>query len=177
MDGYAATRAIREWEAQNGRPPTPIIALTAYARNEDEQNSLAAGCSLHLSKPVRKPVLITAITRLTKEERMSFGKRPEFEEKIVIHVGRDLQDIIPAFLDQRSRDISSIRAALERRDFDSIRIRGHSMKGSGGGYGFETISEIGAALEKAASAANVAGIQSRLDELKSHLARVQVVFI
>jgi signal transduction histidine kinase/DNA-binding response OmpR family regulator len=177
MGGYAATRAIREWEAQNSLPATPIIALTAYARKEDEQTSLAAGCSVHLSKPVRKATLIAAIARLTKDDRVSVEERPEFDEKILIRVSRDLRDIIPAFLDHRSMDIFSIQAALEHRDFDTIRILGHSMRGSGGGYGFETISEIGAALEKDALAADAAGIERRLDQLKSHLAQVKVVFI
>jgi hypothetical protein len=40
--------------------------------------------------------------------------------------------------------------ALEKQDFETIRILGHTMKGTGGGYGFDTISEMGRALEEAA---------------------------
>jgi PAS domain S-box-containing protein len=61
MDGLDATRAIRRWEFAYGHVPTPIIALTAYALEEDVRRSLAAGCNLHLSKPLRKQALIECI--------------------------------------------------------------------------------------------------------------------
>ncbi|HZC67061.1 MAG TPA: response regulator, partial [Nitrospirales bacterium] len=61
VDGYAATRAIRQWEKEMGRPPTPIIALTAHALKGDEEKSLEAGCTAHLSKPLKKATLLNAI--------------------------------------------------------------------------------------------------------------------
>ena len=68
MDGYEATRTIRAWEDGHGRRPTPIIALTAHALKEDEQKSLDAGCTAHLTKPVRKAELIERIKMLTECE-------------------------------------------------------------------------------------------------------------
>ncbi len=61
VDGLAATRAIRGWEGERGLSPTPIIALTASALEDDVKRSLAAGCDQHVSKPVKKPVLLAAI--------------------------------------------------------------------------------------------------------------------
>ena len=66
MDGYEATRTIRAWENQESRRPTPIVALTAHALKEDEQKSLDAGCTAHLTKPVRKAELIEKIKMLTE---------------------------------------------------------------------------------------------------------------
>jgi DNA-binding NarL/FixJ family response regulator len=57
----AATRAIRQWEISNGLPPTPIIALTASALEDDVKRSLDAGCDQHVSKPVKKGILLEAI--------------------------------------------------------------------------------------------------------------------
>ena len=54
MYGYTATKAIREWEKEQGVEPTPIIALTAHALNEDAQKSLDAGCTAHVVKPIKK---------------------------------------------------------------------------------------------------------------------------
>jgi CheY-like chemotaxis protein len=65
MDGYAATRAIREFEAATRAEPTPIIALTAHAIREDVARCLAAGCSSHLPKPIRKAALLGAIHEAT----------------------------------------------------------------------------------------------------------------
>ena len=66
LDGYDATRAIRQWEWEHHRPPTPIIALTAYALKSDEQKSLDAGCTAHLTKPIKKLTLLAAISEYTR---------------------------------------------------------------------------------------------------------------
>jgi CheY-like chemotaxis protein len=68
MDGYAATRAMREWETTQGRPPIPIIALTAHARQDDAENSRVAGCTAHLTKPIKKATLLSALTEYAKNE-------------------------------------------------------------------------------------------------------------
>ena len=57
-----------------------------------------------------------------------------------------------------------------------IRTLGHSMKGSGGGYGFMPISVIGAAIEKAAKEKSTDNIQTQLDKLLSYLGSVSVVY-
>ena len=62
MDGYTATKLIRDMERENGGRPTPIIALTANALKEDAQKSLDAGCTAHLTKPIRKAPLLEAIS-------------------------------------------------------------------------------------------------------------------
>jgi len=60
-DGLAATRAIRQWETEQGRKPVPIVALTASAFEEDIARSIEAGCNAHISKPVKKRVILKAI--------------------------------------------------------------------------------------------------------------------
>src|ERR1700676_3432297 len=61
LDGYAATRQIREWQSSRGIPRTPIIALSAHALPELVRASLEAGCDAHLAKPIERAVLIEAI--------------------------------------------------------------------------------------------------------------------
>jgi PAS domain S-box-containing protein len=63
LDGYEATRAIREFEAERRRPPTPILALTAHALDEKLERSLADGCTGFLTKPVTREQLMTAIRK------------------------------------------------------------------------------------------------------------------
>jgi CheY-like chemotaxis protein len=58
MDGLTATRMIRSWEKEKGIQPTPIIALTSYAMKEDMQKSFEAGCTAHLTKPIKKQKLL-----------------------------------------------------------------------------------------------------------------------
>ena len=63
MDGYAATREIRRLEQEEGRKPTPIVALTAHALKGDIEKSLQTGCDAHLTKPIRKPMLLETIRK------------------------------------------------------------------------------------------------------------------
>lgn len=66
MDGFEATKLIREWEKTNSKPAVPIIALTAYAFAEDIEKTKSVGCNAHLSKPVKKNDLIEVIVKETK---------------------------------------------------------------------------------------------------------------
>jgi CheY-like chemotaxis protein len=61
MDGYAATRAIRQWEKAQGKAPTPIIAVTANGLQEEREKSLAAGCTAHMVKPIRREELLETV--------------------------------------------------------------------------------------------------------------------
>ncbi|MDH4317927.1 MAG: response regulator [Desulfobulbaceae bacterium] len=61
MDGYTATRAIRLWEAEEGRQKTPIVALTAHALKEHEMASAEAGCDGHLTKPIKKSLFLNIL--------------------------------------------------------------------------------------------------------------------
>lgn len=63
MDGIAATRRIREIEAELNRPPVHLIALTASACDDDREEFLLAGANDHVCKPIWPEVLRTAIQR------------------------------------------------------------------------------------------------------------------
>ena len=66
LNGYEATRRIRQWESATGLPTIPIIALTANALQEDAQRSLEAGCTAHISKPVRMNTLMQLLAEYTE---------------------------------------------------------------------------------------------------------------
>lgn len=65
MDGYAATQKIRQWEKATQRKSIPIIAVSANAMAEDVQKSLDAGCTEHVTKPIKKSALLEMIQRYT----------------------------------------------------------------------------------------------------------------
>jgi HPt (histidine-containing phosphotransfer) domain-containing protein len=97
-------------------------------------------------------------------------------QKILVHVDNDLADLIPGYLANRKKDIAAISDALEKKDMDAVRILGHSMKGSGGGYGFETITEIGMLMEKAAKEGRYEAISLQVKRLDDYLRQVEVVY-
>ncbi len=61
MDGHTATREIRSYEEEQGSSATPVVALTAHAIKEDMDRSIAAGCTAHLTKPIKKDTLLSAL--------------------------------------------------------------------------------------------------------------------
>ena len=66
MDGYMATKAIRRWESERQLRRTPVIALTAYALEEEVQKSLDVGCTDHVAKPIKKANLMETIQKYTQ---------------------------------------------------------------------------------------------------------------
>ncbi|MEO0621774.1 MAG: ATP-binding protein [Pseudomonadota bacterium] len=67
MDGYEATAAIRQSEAEEGRVRCPIIALTANAMQGDRERCLRAGMDDFLTKPIRRGELVEALARWSDE--------------------------------------------------------------------------------------------------------------
>ncbi|KAM3208172.1 hypothetical protein ACQJBY_063077 [Aegilops geniculata] len=66
MNGYEATRRIREEESRYGIR-TPIIALTAHSAEEGLQESMEAGMDLHLTKPIPKPTIAQIVLDLCNQ--------------------------------------------------------------------------------------------------------------
>jgi CheY-like chemotaxis protein len=67
MDGYEATKLIREEEQRYGIH-TPIIALTAHDMEEDLQKAIDAGMDLHLAKPISRKKIVDAVRSVCKCE-------------------------------------------------------------------------------------------------------------
>jgi HPt (histidine-containing phosphotransfer) domain-containing protein len=97
--------------------------------------------------------------------------------RIVVKVDAELEDLVPGFLENRRGDVKKLTEALATGDFDTMRVLGHSMKGSGGGYGFDAITDYGRTIENAARAMDVVTIERTVLELADYLDRVDVVYV
>ena len=71
--------------------------------------------------------------------------------------------------------LGAILAALEKLDFEMIGELGHKMCGSGSGYGFPRITELGDSIQQAAKERNSAAIRSQVAELSGYLQQVEVI--
>ena len=69
------------------------------------------------------------------------------------------------YINHTSKELVSIMEDLETKSFDSLRTFGHNIKGSGGMYGFNEVTEIGAVIEAAAKDEDMATIKSNLKNL------------
>jgi CheY-like chemotaxis protein len=63
LDGYAATRKLRERESRLRLPRVPVVALTANAFDEDAAHAMAAGMDAHLAKPYSRTQLRELLVR------------------------------------------------------------------------------------------------------------------
>ena len=98
------------------------------------------------------------------------------ENGITVYIDPGLEEIVPGFLENRRHDVPTLETALQENNLAEIRIIGHRMKGDGGGYGFDAISIMGAALEHAAAREDRDAIRRHTAELADFLARVTVVY-
>jgi PAS domain S-box-containing protein len=175
MDGLTATRAIRAWEQEHRRSPTPIIALTASALKGDQEKFVAAGCSAYLSKPIKQDVLLQAIRELSSPPPVAPDADAASPDRIVVRAIPAIADLVPGFLQNRRHDVVAALAALDRGDYAAVESLGHGMKGAGGSWGFDGITDIGAALEEAARRQDPLASQAWIGELTRYLDRVEVV--
>jgi len=189
MDGYTATSEIRKLEKERGATPTPVIALTAHAMAEHAKKGLEAGCTAHVEKPVKKTRLLEVVASFSG----GAGPRPPVEDggqmevgacmnedaaqdRIVVEVDKDIEELIPEFLELTRKDVVNIAAALEKGDHELARRIGHSVKGASGGYGFDELGRIGARIEQAAKTQDAEAMGVHVREFASYMDRLEVVF-
>lgn len=165
IDGFTAARQIRAFEQSGSLRPstptiTPIVALSADALQEAVEASLEAGCVAHVAKPVDRPTLLRTIRR--------FGTRKLAEQARAARmqsISDQVKALVPQYLASKAKQIEEARASLAARDFGPIRRFGHNLKGTGKGYGFPVIEELGREIERAAVEADAGRIASQLDAL------------
>lgn len=178
LDGYAATRAIRAWEAEEGRTPTPVVALTAHAFKEDIAASRAAGCDGHLAKPITREAFLRAIEQyaaLPPQAKAGEGERTgEEPQGEVVIIDPVVADLVPAYLAKVRDDLRAVSEALAANDRETARIIGHGLKGTGGGYGFARITELGGKMEAAILADDPPAALNCVDLLNDYLDRIEI---
>ncbi len=98
------------------------------------------------------------------------------EDTIIITIDSELAELIPGYLANRRDDIRKMILAIDSGDFDTIRVIGHQLKGSGGGYGFDFITEVGMVIEKDAMEKNYEEIKRHITALSDYLDRLETVY-
>jgi signal transduction histidine kinase/ligand-binding sensor domain-containing protein/DNA-binding NarL/FixJ family response regulator len=183
MDGHEATRRIRAWEAAEGRPRTPILALTAHAFAEDIERSLAAGCDAHVTKPIRKSVLFEILAGYAAGgEGPGANPQPDAirppaasQPPAAVPVSPELAPLVPEYLETTREQLASAVSALGSGDFEPLRRLGHNLKGSGGSFGLAEVSRLGSRLEEAAINGSQTATTDLATALEEYLQHVRVV--
>lgn len=96
-------------------------------------------------------------------------------QETIVYIDEDLEELIPDYMENRHSDIEQIKRLLQEENFSEIQRLGHSMKGSGGGYGFDEITNIGRDIEEAAKTHDTEKIVQAIDYLLFYLSTVKIV--
>jgi len=163
MDGYAAARAIRQWEAKRGAPRATIVALTGGSLDEDAASTGEPVCDAHLSKPFLMQTFLEAIEDHLKAR-----------DVIPVSLSPGIERLVPEYLENRKAEVQILEMALAAGDYESIRVLGHHLKGSGTPYGFAALSQIGKRLESAAESRLPDEVGRQIAALGDYLARVKM---
>lgn len=77
LDGFSATEQLRQWEARERRPHTPVVALTAHILSEHKERARAAGMDGHMSKPVELSQLRELLLHWIDEHQLRHAQDSE----------------------------------------------------------------------------------------------------
>jgi HPt (histidine-containing phosphotransfer) domain-containing protein len=117
-------------------------------------------------------VQATSAGALSDDLTVGVLRRTGVPAPVFAHADPVLKDLVPKFLSRRWQDMTVIGEELARGEFKVIERMGHNMKGTGRSYGFDGISEIGAALETAAQTHDAAAIRRQVTALRDYLTRL-----
>jgi len=170
MDGYTATCILRNWEREQGRPPIPIIALTANGLTEARIESRTAGCDEFLTKPIKMDTLLRVIRRYASNgqdndtvEKRSSGIQDDEPRP------REVKELRRRFIANRLRELPDLQAAIIEKRYEQIQTMGHRIKGLAGSYGLDAIGAIGMAMEEAAFRLDESAMMAQLSKLADAL--------
>jgi two-component system, sensor histidine kinase and response regulator len=202
MDGYRATRRIRDQEDRSGRRNmmmgmrkhrTPIIAMTANAMQGDRERAIESGMDDYVSKPVSRKEMGAVLGRWISgtpayrvpgaEDAESHADSP-LDRNVISGLrglqGEDETDIVAElagmFLDDARQRLSALEEAVLSDDAPAIERLAHTLKGSSANMGARGMSALCARLEDAGASGDLSQGFRLLARLKEEFVRVDRAF-
>jgi PAS domain S-box-containing protein len=182
MDGYTATRSIRRQEKQrdDGKPPLPVIAMTAHAMQGDREKCIQEGMSDYIAKPISLETLREVLgrwlpesgTHRGSEESSLIGEirwRPDVLLQRLMDDEELLWGVVDTFLEDVPNQVQATANLLEIGNQEGVRTHAHSIKGAAANVGGTDLFEAAATLERQA-------IEGQLEEGDKLLEKVQEAF-
>ncbi|HEX7370387.1 MAG TPA: ATP-binding protein [Rhodanobacteraceae bacterium] len=186
LDGYSATRRLREIENEQGKPRMPVIAMTAHAMSGDRERCLQAGMDDYLSKPLDRQLLEQTLTRWLahsppapalaaatapvqnplppKEPATPAMNTPPPPDTLDTATLVDLEDImgdelvtlVDAYLRDGETRMHNLHEAAARGDSAEVGKLAHSLKSSSANLGAMPLSTRARQVEEAARSGTLA---------------------
>jgi signal transduction histidine kinase/DNA-binding response OmpR family regulator/HPt (histidine-containing phosphotransfer) domain-containing protein len=195
MDGYDATRLIRESERKRGVSRVAIVAMTANALAGDKERCLEAGMDDYLPKPVRRELIAAALGRWLDPQsiegssqqtavstpiedisRIALATRNEASidmqalDELQNLMGDGVPEVIATYVRDAPQQIAAIAAAIGAHDAVTLGRAAHSLKSSSRSLGAVGVARIAEALELHVNA------QGSLEKAEQMLAAMRSAF-
>lgn len=158
MDGLAATRELRDRGVE-----TPVVALTAAAREDDRRRCFKAGCDAYLAKPLDFGELRRLLRRLLAESAAGQGERPPRDD--------DPETLARRYVEGLPDQVALLRGSFERRDWHRLEAAIHRLAGTAGSYGLDRVFRAAEELERGLPGHNPADVEPLLDRLAASVER------
>jgi len=168
MDGYQATRAIRDREGGAGH--VPIIALTADVMQDAETNCRLAGMDDYLTKPLNRAQLSQALERFLGPVKTADSPLSVDWDEFMAMVDGDkdfAHELVQLFIDSGDVALRDISKALGVGDLGAVERAAHSLKGSSANIRATSASTAAGRLEAAAKAGAAGEIPVLAQRLKA----------
>lgn len=94
-----------------------------------------------------------------------------------VQIDRELEDLIPDYLENRRIELGELRSHISRNDVAKIKTIGHKLAGNAGGYGLHSLGKIGAKIESAAIANDLSEMVQYADEIEDFLKNIEIEYI
>ncbi len=186
MDGYEATRRIRDPRYGARNPHISIIALTADALAGDRVKCLEAGMTDYLAKPIRAAQLAEALRIVLNHPapgsvqaavaQVPPPSKPVFNQE-------DLYDrlmgdkelatrLIAGFLHDLPQQLTVLKERIEARDASGTRLQAHTLKGASATVGAQALSAVSLEVQQAAAATDLDRVVALLPSLEEEAERL-----
>ncbi len=194
MDGFEATKAIREHERTTGQHIS-IVALTAHALADDRQKCLDAGMDDYLSKPFKPEQLkntlsrhLKATTEKTKEttidQKHHAGPDTELDTGLDAAIIEPLRTgkpdlwkkLISIYLKNTTETLETMEHALVEGDHTSMQLMLHTLKSSSANVGGIRLSELCQNYKTALSEEKNTDGPARLAEIRREFGIIEKTF-
>lgn len=189
MDGYEATREIRDRNSKVIKHKVPVIALTGNAMEGDMIQFINAGMNDYLLKPVKPKDLYDTIEKwLLKKENPRIKKNTaqlSCNEENIIDLSiltnslsdnkKLIKNILDDFIEYLPGKILDLKKAFNKSNASSVRRKAHTIKGSSANVGAVYLRKIAHQIEIAGASGDLTDVEELLSEFDKQLMELKKV--
>ena len=190
LDGFATTKMIRDLENRNKvEKPTPVVALSANAMEDEDKRCFISGMDDYLTKPIILKDLIRALNKWLLDDYTELEQEVAIEgtgkEIVDLKIIRNLlggenyqmeQTLFKTFLDDSEKRLLDLKVALQEGDCKKANYISHTMKGGAGNIGVSSIYDTCGSIEKLSESQNLNPIEVHQKRLEADLLRLRKFF-